>query len=157
MVLRFCHRCGSDVEDAGGFCLLGHPLRLEPLIPSVAEIRDEVREALQDVELPEAGDEPAPSAVGAGRVGADAVASPPGLDNPPSLPPRSIAPSPPAAGHAHHTVWQSLDESPSPDSVELPGDPIAAFAPPPRMDWGPERTGVRELRPLRRKHRPASA
>jgi hypothetical protein len=36
MAQRFCNRCGSDVEDTGGFCLLGH--RLAVAAPD--EVRD---------------------------------------------------------------------------------------------------------------------
>ena len=36
MTQRFCHRCGSDVEDTGGFCLLGHRLA----VAGPDEVRD---------------------------------------------------------------------------------------------------------------------
>lgn len=38
MAQRFCRHCGSDVEDAGGFCLLGHPLAAPPPPPPPPEV-----------------------------------------------------------------------------------------------------------------------
>jgi hypothetical protein len=131
MPYRYCRACDADVEDAGGYCLLGHPLRLDAPMPSVAEMRDEVSRALGEAR-PEGhaseahtDGEPAPEV-------ADAR-----LDTPP--PPDIRA-----------TVWHSLE-----DTTPETADPITAFAPPPRMDWGPEQSGLRRRNPLRRRQRHA--
>lgn len=109
MTFRFCPRCANEVEDVGGFCLLGHPLKLDPLIPSVAEIRDVVDRAVDEAHTSSSSSPRESSSTGA-------------------------PPPPPAATlYDRHTVWESLETD-----ADLPGDPIEAFAPPPRMDWGPD-------------------
>src|SRR5918992_57337 len=55
MVLRFCEKCAAEVEDVGGFCLLGHPLRLDPPIPSVSHVRNEVDRVLDEVRVDGSG------------------------------------------------------------------------------------------------------
>jgi hypothetical protein len=132
MPLRYCRVCDADVEDAGGYCLLGHPLKLDAPIPSVAEMRDEVSRALG-----EARPEQEPSASDIEESAA--VEAAPGAWKPP--PPDVRA-----------KVWQSLE-----DAVPESADPITAFAPPPRMDWGPEQSGLRGRNPLRRRRRAAPA
>jgi hypothetical protein len=133
MPLRFCQRCASEVEDVGGYCLLGHPLRVDPLIPSVSHIRDEVDRAFEEVGL----DDPVELLhVGPPAAG---VSSPPEIDaSTPRDPlaPVEDAPDPPTSGH--HTVWEALHDGVGPDGP----DPMAAFAPPPRVDWGPDRPGL---------------
>jgi hypothetical protein len=128
MALRFCPRCASEVEDVGGFCLLGHALRLEPPIPSVARIRDEVTRAFDEarsgpVEVLQHADTPSP-----------AEWSEPS----PTSPGDPMDPPPKPAEQA--SVWEVLSRGAETDIA----DPIAAFAPPPRMDWGPERPGLLE-------------
>lgn len=117
MTQRFCSRCNAEVEDTGGFCLLGHNLRLAAPADSLSALRaevnrtfDEAREQLAEVMAPVA----------------------------------AMAP----AEEQHHTVWEGLDDH----AALTPDDPIAAFAPPPRMDWGPSR-GPRR----RRNHAPLQA
>jgi hypothetical protein len=170
MTLRFCPRCIAEVENVGGFCLLGHPLRLDPLIPSVADIRAQVYESMDEVRL---------------GTGAPMPAEREGHPTPAVERRESSPPPPPVlreAGSGRHTVWDSLEveahhEAPDRrqgerdsleveahhqapdrrqtvwDSLELEtrdaGDPIAAFAPAPRMDWGPERSSF--LGSLRRR------
>ncbi len=111
MSLRHCPRCRTDVEDVGGFCLLGHPLRLTAPVDSLASLRAEVDKAFEDVEVKVAevltGRPVAPPAPGSGTPAV-----------PPPPPPRSYA----------------AEFEPSTGS-----DPIVDFAPAPQMDWGPER------------------
>lgn len=163
MALRFCHRCASEVEDAGGFCLLGHPLRLEPPIPSVSHIRDEVDRAFVEARIEAAepaptepepqqlcgapGQEPQPEPVPAPVSRAE---PPPALESDPLD--TATPPPPPLGTRRRPTVWESLDEDEAPDA----SDPIAAFAPAGRMDWGPDRNGVLPL-VLRRREDPATA
>jgi hypothetical protein len=119
MDLRYCERCGAEVQDAGGYCLLGHPLRLDPVIASVSEWRQELDrafdEARPDQDL---------------EADADAVEQ---------EPPR-------------RSLWATLGQS---DGV-VGNDPISAFAPAARMDWGPEERSGFLARSLRR-GRPAHA
>jgi hypothetical protein len=49
MSFRHCPRCGTEVEDVGGYCLLGHPLRLSAPVDSLKELRAEVDRAMIDV------------------------------------------------------------------------------------------------------------
>ncbi len=47
MATRFCARCGADVEDVGGFCLLGHRLATEAGMPSLGDLRAQVDKAFE--------------------------------------------------------------------------------------------------------------
>ena len=74
----------------------------------------------------------------------------PALSAPPPPPPpppaqASAAPPPPPPRQRAHNVWESLAEAET-----LANDPIAAFSPGPRMDWGPESEApiVRSVRSL---------
>jgi hypothetical protein len=130
MPLRYCRSCAGDVEDVGGYCLLGHPIKLSAPVPSGAEMRAEVTRALGEVSLVLDG-EPATEAEDA----PEEAAPPP----PPEIKPR---------------VWELLTGEAPPAS-----DPITAFAPPAHMDWGPEcsRLAVRSPLKLKWKRRPAPA
>jgi hypothetical protein len=151
MALRFCHRCACEVEDAGGFCLLGHPLRLEPPIPSVSHIRDEVTRAFDEARIEasdaEAGDDPGREP---GDMPARVLRVEPSAPDPDPLD-TSVPPPPPLGTQSRGTVWEALASEEPPDG----SDPIAAFAPAARMDWGPERSGVIPL--VRRREDPATA
>ena len=50
MTMRFCHGCAMDVEDAGGFCLLGHRLSLDPPVASLQELREESAASFQEAQ-----------------------------------------------------------------------------------------------------------
>jgi hypothetical protein len=128
MTVRFCPTCSSDVEVADGFCLLGHSVRLEAQMDqSLSQLRAEVDKAFDEA-----------------RIVVTSTMGPP----PPPPPPTGIAPSSPAlirrtsepgavavASAPASAPWAPLFTEPS-----LAGtDPIEAFAPPPRVDWGPER------------------
>jgi hypothetical protein len=110
MSFRHCPRCGTEVEDAGGYCLLGHPLRLSAPVDSLKELRAEVDRALADVK--------AEAVEMLQTVSVGAAAGPP--------------PPPPTGPHpgTFSPLQREADES---------TDPLEDFAPPPRMDWGPER------------------
>ena len=131
--VRFCPRCGSDVEDVGGFCLLGHRFPALPGSDPIAELRAQVDEAFHKVQTDVA-------------AALDPLA---GLarenDAPVPVTSQASAETAPSVAEDDLTVerlevtskalWQPLeDESPLSGS-----DPIVAFAPSPRMDWGPER------------------
>ena len=51
MSMRFCPKCDQDVEATGGYCLLGHRLKLDPPVASIGELRDEVDRAFEDLEV----------------------------------------------------------------------------------------------------------
>jgi hypothetical protein len=165
MAQRFCSRCNAEVEDAGGYCLLGHDLRLEAPFDSLKALRAEVNRTFDDARR-ELADVMAPAAVLAPEIGGpaeDLQLDASGLsasEAHPTYPVRldealvveghtvderewsdaraeDPAPSPAASPpDAHPTVWEGLDETPS----LSPGDPIVTFAPSPRMDWGPRRS-----------------
>jgi hypothetical protein len=61
-------------------------------------------------------------------------------------PAAAIEPAP----HAAASVWDGLEDAPLEHASLEPGDPIAAFAPEPRMDWGPQK-------PRRRRKKSAPA
>lgn len=117
MTNRFCPQCQTEVEDTGGFCLLGHSLRLAAPVDSLKNLRAEVDRAFEQVSVDVADvlDQVRVSA------GSQATALPP-----PPPPPRRSDP------------FVEL-EAPTSDSD---ADPMADFAPAPRMDWGPERHGL---------------
>ena len=133
MAERYCPSCGTDVEDAGGFCLLGHPLRLQPMTDAetLTDLRAEVDKAFEDakVQVEEA----------LGEIDINVPPPPPG--------PRSkVAPStgaqeldqPGTPVRAYDDLWKGFEAE-----AARGDDPITAFAPPPRMDWGPERSKLR--------------
>src|SRR5918999_533311 len=142
MAQRFCPRCNAEVEDTGGYCLLGHDLCLEAPVDSLTALRAEVNRTFEEAKR-ELADVMAPAAVLAPEIGL-------GVDravdegyedgrewsDPPAAEARDDA-KPAAASQppAHHTVWEGLEEAPT----LSPSDPIATFAPSPRMDWGPRR------------------
>jgi len=125
MTLRHCARCGTEVEDAGGYCLLGHPLRLQPPIDSLTELRAEVDRAFDEAQSQVAEVlEKVPVSVASDVPSGARVTVPP--------PPPAARPDP----------FQALQHEQAPDN-----DPLTDFAPAPRMDWGPERSGVLRRRP----------
>ncbi|HEX2050971.1 MAG TPA: hypothetical protein VHJ34_10135 [Actinomycetota bacterium] len=147
---RYCPACRQDVTDVGGYCLLGHDLRLASAVPRVERLRTEVDDAFDDarVEIERAfEDVRAHVAVDAAVVVAPAGPPPPPPPPPapvhaPPAPPHAVVPPPADASDGFvaraATVWRSLEH----DEAALAGDPIEAFAPPPRMDWGPERPAL---------------
>ncbi|HEY7876415.1 MAG TPA: hypothetical protein VIG64_14975 [Actinomycetota bacterium] len=156
MAHRFCTRCNAEVEDAGGYCLLGHDLRLEAPVDSLRALRaevnrtfDEARRELADVMAPAVAVAPAPSRrirLDEARVlegdsveereWADAPVSVAHGDRAPEPSPQQDPAPPPPRPVAN--VWDGLDDEPA----LSPGDPIASFAPSPRMDWGPRKAGL---------------
>ena len=130
MNTRFCEKCSADVEDVGGFCLLGHPLRLDPLIPSVAQVRHEVDRIFDEVRDQRSVRE----------EGGEGVSS--SMEDTPGQPP----PPPGRVGRGRRSLFDSLSDDPAAETH----DPIEAFAPPPRMDWGPSERRNMLQRTLRR-------
>ena len=123
---RYCPQCQTDVQDVGGFCLLGHPLSVHAPVASLTALRAEVDKAFEEARVQVA------HALG------DAMPPPP-------PPPGAIAPTQLAAAPAPQPVAASPTRTAALeiDTTNGPGtDPITDFAPAPRMDWGPERQGL---------------
>ena len=146
-----CPTCATEVEATAGECRRGHRLPVR----SVDELRAEVdlafERAMAEVAALTGEAVPGPRLAPAG-------APPP----PPSAPAR-LAPdldrpdvsaqavpdmTPPPRG----SVWSELSADAAGDDAF---DPIAAFAPSPRMDWGPARPSLANVRNLF--HRPSEA
>ena len=124
---RFCPTCHAEVEDTGGFCLLGHSLRVAApdSHDSLSALRAEVDQAFEDARV----------AVGHALSEVEAPMAPPA--HAPSAPAfEAAAPPPPPPAMFHVEEGYSGEGS----------DPIADFAPAPRMDWGPERQGFLKRR-----------
>ena len=123
----YCSRCAAEVEDAGGFCLLGHRLNAlapppPPPPPAMADLRQAVAEVFQE---------------GEAKL---SLTEEPAAEGPVSR-----------YGSSVERTWAQLESAPAPAA----DDPINTFAPPPRMDWGPRRSAFRLK--LRRERVEASA
>ena len=152
MATAHCTVCDAEVEAIDGLCLLGHPVgersRLDDLR---AEVDRAFEAASREVAAVLTGEiplvpksEPAPVL--------RQVTRPFRLDTPILEDERVSAPVPAAPQVASPTTWQaSAPVPPPPPSGKLdvagmwakanePGndDPINAFAPAPRLDWGPD-------------------
>lgn len=128
MIERYCPKCGTDVEDVGGFCLLGHSLKLASVTDSVGDLRAEVDRVFEEVR------EQVHAKIATVTGEMPAVVAPP-----PPPPPEQPTVVVEAVEEATQTdldpLWANFDDELAPNGH----DPIAAFAPSPRMDWGPER------------------
>ena len=125
---RYCPKCGTVVEDVGGFCLLGHSLKVAAVTDSMNDLRAEVDRVFEEVR------EEVQARIASVTGEMQAVAAPP-----PPPPPVEAPVVVEAVEEATQTdldpLWANFDEDLSPNGP----DPIAAFAPSPRMDWGPDK------------------
>jgi hypothetical protein len=127
--------------------MLGHPLAVQ----SVTDLRADIDRAFDHAMAEVAAlmvvppQPPAPARAGPpppppGRPAAST-----------GVPARPIPASPPPV-ERKLSVWDQLER----DQGEIPppvaSDPISAFAPSPKMDWGPERPAIMSLGGLLRKH-----
>lgn len=135
--MRYCPKCSTEVEDTGGYCLLGHRLALDPPISSISQLREEIDRSFEDANLEvtavlaTVGGETREEAIAYGDIPTGpmrtaAPAAPARMAPPPPPPPPAISKKP--------NPWEELE-----NEIDISGDPIAAFAPAPRMDWGPEK------------------
>src|ERR687895_676105 len=124
---RHCARCATEVEDRGGYCALGHRLRLGSVDGSIDSLRAEIDEVFEAARLEVSG-------VLQGRDSAPAV---PSENNVAPTVDEDDIPSTEAYRERARGVWAVLEED---NSMQY--DPIEAFAPPPRMDWGPKRSAL---------------
>jgi hypothetical protein len=129
MSLRFCSRCRADVEDVGGYCLLGHPLPQDNVDP-ISDLRAEVDKAFEKikVEVPVTGMASAFRASG-------------GSLSPAVEPYEELRASDEdlveEMAQTRTDYWSQLR-----DEVDVSvsrDDPILSFSPSPRMEWGPEK------------------
>jgi hypothetical protein len=138
MTSRFCRICDSEVQDAGGYCLLGHPLAVPSGISSLDELRAEIDRTFEEARLQVA-------AIGE---------APPVADPPVPIRPLNPPPAPPAPPPAAPTgPWAALSQEIELSTAVGAEDPISAFAPAPRMDWGPERDWLSKPSRIRRPSR----
>ena len=135
---RHCPRCETDVEDTGGYCLLGHRLTLHAPVASLGELRAEVDQAFEDARLEVA-------AVVSGASEADGAGPSTRIAPPPPPPARSVPSTEQILAHKA-SVWKELEKD-----IDLTNDPIGAFAPPPSMDWGPEKSSRLKRKPSRKR------
>ncbi len=161
LMTRYCPRCDAEVEDAGGYCLLGHPLRLASEMPSLADLRSENRPlrdlSAEDVQVRELRAQVDDAFVGLPSAAEAALADvesrglvPTAAPAPATValaPPPQPPPGPASEGSVSrtrpiepaqdaHSVWNALGTM---EPGRLAADPIAAFAPAMRVDWGPRR------------------
>lgn len=177
MSIRSCATCGAPLEAADVVCLLGHRVSPTP-ISDIAELRAKVDEAFAAAEaqlrvltgsamtkaLPDPVD-PAPYDLPTPPAPAPqapyfvplAPAPPPAAPAPETFPSTPIAPEPPMVSAPPPApppppppapvLYKPL---PVPEDDRL-DDPIAAFAPAARLDWGPEKTAASRAAELRRR------
>lgn len=157
MTNRFCHGCNAEVEFSEGACLLGHqPRAVTPDTP-LADIRAEVDRAFDDARLEvEAAlriEAPVAAVAGVGARSAEPVVVS-GLHEIATSPPNGVVSATPAGPRY---LGPPLSPPPPPPPAQRPtqprminsdgrvpsnSDPITQFAPPPRVDWGPERLSL---------------
>jgi hypothetical protein len=123
---RYCPKCSAEVEDLGGFCALGHSLMLTPIteISELGDLRAEVDKAFAEAELQVAS------------VLASVTGKPPPPPPTPAVEEDIFIEYDEEARERYDTFWKTLENDPEPSR----SDPITAFAPAPRMDWGPDRS-----------------
>jgi hypothetical protein len=129
--LRFCARCRADVEDAGGYCLLGHPFPQDTSDP-ISDLRAEVDKAFEKIKI---------------EIPVSGMASTFQTSSAPSQAAPSFEPYEELRSSDEHLVeemaqsrrdyWSQLRDEV--DSSVSRDDPILSFSPSPRMEWGPEK------------------
>lgn len=138
MSTRSCVECAAPLQPTDEFCILGHRASVE-VGDDLAELRAKVNQAFEfaesqlqlltaDVPLEP---EVAPVSVAAEPAPLSIQASAPAVP----APARRLAPPPPPPPLAP----QLFSPLPTADA-DRADDPITAFAPAARLDWGPEKT-----------------
>ena len=144
---RTCAICKSVVDHAASLCPRGHSLDAPRKHSSMRELRQEI-----DLAFERASQDVAAAIGRMHRPRASAVPPAPAPPPPPALP---SDPGPPLPPQPRATVWTDLERETMRSGRPNEGDPISAFAPAPRMDWGPKRLSFLERRGTLR--RPSSA
>ncbi|MGH2811275.1 MAG: hypothetical protein ACRDI1_00990 [Actinomycetota bacterium] len=168
MSFTWCSTCGSDVVDVEGYCMLGHRLGVkefahfraeEPapaparvsapasVAPSAARSITPVRTTAPPVRAA-APAAPVPVRAATPRPSAVSIPATVPLYVPPPPPPPPVG-EPATVPARVRDLWRQLEDL----DTEVRDDPIEAFAPAPRMDWGPDEAlpMPRGLRSLLRK------
>lgn len=135
MTTRHCYGCNAEVEFHDGACLLGHMPRATSPGGSMAQVRFEVEQAFAQAHAQvQTLVEPRIEL----SIDAPEVQVPPRVPRslgPPLAPPPPPPPPIAANGSAYQRAWDRVEAGHGPSS-----DPITNFAPPSRIDWGPERS-----------------
>jgi hypothetical protein len=151
---RYCPKCAVEVEDLGGFCALGHSLKVAPItaLTDLGDLKAEVNRAFAEAELQVA------SVLASVTGEIEAVRPQPVHAQGPPPPPPPVVEAPLVAMDAaleaefefdeeararSNSFWKALESDPEPSRT----DPITAFAPSPRMDWGPNKAPKRRRKP----------
>jgi hypothetical protein len=166
MTERYCPKCDAEVQDLGGYCALGHSLMLRSItdISDLGDLKAEVDRAFAEAELQVAsaiasvkgavtGEFPAVRPSEAPR--SPQIAQTPPQPAAPAASPDAPPPPPPGPHYADEfdefdeearsrrdEFWKALENDPEPSRT----DPITAFAPAPRMDWGPNKAAGKKPR-----------
>ncbi len=137
----FCQECGAAVEGMAGACENGHridqPTTLDALRAEVDRAFEDAAVQVAQVLTPPPPPPGFPFRAPTGPVSArsdatsGAAAVPVAVHHVPAPAPILTAPA-----LASSPAWSSLPAA----------DPIAEFAPPPRIDWGPDRTSTLKRR-----------
>ena len=139
MTLKYCPRCRADVEDAGGFCLLGHRFPEKNEDP-IADLRAEVDRAFKKVQLDishvfeDKLEELIPEPTGSiyEQLKADEPVAASGRPLTDQEAAEDIVAS-------RRDLWRALSD----DAPVERDDPILSFSPSPRMEWGPGKSRLR--------------
>jgi hypothetical protein len=138
--LRFCSRCRADVEDVGGFCLLGHTFPQDTSDP-ISDLRAEVDKAFEKIkiEIPVSGmastfqtapvSAPEPTVTSLEPM----VSTFEGYEELRSSDEHLVE----EMAQSRRDYWSQLRDEV--DSSVQRDDPILSFSPSPRMEWGPEK------------------
>lgn len=119
-----------------GSCLLGHAAHATSPESPLADIKAAVDQAFDEAEIQ----------LGAVRVPEPVSAGAPGpLPRAASPTPSVTMPPPPPPPSRVDRYREALSHISEPNAAS---DPITAFAPPPRLDWGPERVSLFDLRAI---------
>ena len=154
MAKAHCSVCDAEVEAIDGVCLLGHPAGERSDLDDLrAEVDRAFENAAREVAAVLTGEIPVVPKLEPGTPLARQTTQPLRLDTPVLPEPPVLAPAPRTEAIQPPTTWQAPTTAapPPPPSRRLdvagmwekanqPGndDPINAFAPAPRLDWGPE-------------------
>ena len=138
MSLRFCSRCRADVEDVGGYCLLGHPFPQDTSDP-ISDLRAEVDKAFEQikVDIPVSG--LASTFQSARSVSLEEVGSAPQAYEELRSSDEHLVEE---MAQSRRDYWSQLR-----DEVDVSvsrDDPILSFSPSPRMEWGPDKARRRK-------------
>ena len=146
MSLRFCSRCRADVEDVGGYCLLGHPFPKDSSDP-ISDLRAEVDKAFEQIkiDIPVRGmatafkaAAPAPALNGASTTGPATAGAPDAYEELRASDEHMVE----EMAQSRRDYWSQLREED--EAAIARDDPILSFSPSPRMEWGPSKSRRRK-------------